>query len=255
MAKRNNKNKQLKNRTDTNNINEKIITKKNIHSKEHLEELSNNIDITTTTSNIKINESIQENNTHVKPSSSRDEVEVDKIFKLLQEAKDELKSKNTFKKDRQERIEQIISDIPKNGAEELSNIKELDNIEKSELTEEDFILTEEITETQAEQAQKPSLGKKAKKESHIINYLLLMIIFILVFLLYDNNKLIKLTSNKEDTKTKSLKFSDLPQNLRNEYIPKHVVVQAQEQTKDLIEKSQLLITQNKLLETKIKSIS
>ncbi len=255
MAKRNNKNKQLKNKTETNNSNEKSIQNKKINSKEHLEELSNNIDITTTTSNTKISESIQENNSHVKPSSSRDEVEVDKIFKLLQEAKDELKSKNTFKKDRQERIEQIISDIPKNNEDELKNIEKLEDIEKLKFTEEKSILSEEIIENKIEVPKKSSLIKNSKKESHIINYLLLVIIFILIFLLYDNNKLIKLTFNEEDSKKETLKFSELPQNLQNEYISKDVVVQAQEQTKDFIEKSKLLITQNKFLETKIKSIT
>jgi len=255
MAKRNNKNKQLKNRNETNNSNENSVQNKNINSKEHLEKLSNNIDITTTISNIETSESIQENNSHVKPSSSRDEVEVDKIFKLLQEAKDELKSKNTFKRDRQERIEQIISDIPNNDVEELKNIEDLEDIEKFELTEEKLILKDEINENKIEVPNISSSVKKTKKESHIINYLLLVIIFILVFLLYDNNQLIKLTSNKEDTKKETLKFSDLPQNLQNNYISKNIVVLAQEQTQDLIEKSKLLITQNKFLESKIKSIT
>ncbi|NQY94791.1 MAG: hypothetical protein HRT43_11535, partial [Campylobacteraceae bacterium] len=193
-------------------------------------------------------ESIQENNTHVKPSSSRDDVEVDKIFKLLQEAKEELKNKNTFNRDRKERIDQIISDIPRKDTEEnFEYVQKQDAVKVQEEKENDDNLSLEPSSIKQK--------KKSKKDSHLISYLLLSIVFILLFLLFDNNNIIKLASANEQIKKEELKFSDLAPNLQNEYIPKHAVIQTQEQTKDLIEKSKLLIEQNRFLEEKIKSIS
>jgi len=246
MAKKNNKNRQTKNRNETNKVHEETQKTPEVNPKEYLEELNNNIDITPVSAQKE--ETTQENNVDITPSSSREDVEVDKIFKLLQEAKDELKNKNNFKKDRNERISKIINDMPvtiiqdEETQSENSNPKKVEEIEII-----DASIIEKNSNTQK--------VLKSKKDSHIISYLLVLIIFILVFLLFDNNNIIKLNANTTHAvTTKDLQFIDLPTNIQNEFISKTTVMQAQVQTKDLLEKSKLLIDQNKLLEEQIESL-
>jgi len=248
MAKKNNRNKQVKNKTEVKKTLDTSLESQKTNPKEHLEDLSNNIDIKSVSIQESKNENIQENNENIIPSSSREEVEVDKIFKLLQEAKDELKNKNNFQKDRNERINKIIDDIPTQTMEEKESLS-VDSVQFEEDTREEEIKTDVDEESSEIKEELPP-----KKDSHIISYLLVLIIFILVYLLLDNNNTIKLNANTQTLK-QDLRFTDLTQELQNEYISRTAVNQSQEQTKELMEKSKLLIEQNKMLEDKIQSLN
>ena len=243
---------------------EEILTKhteelvNNIVIKTHTEEEAVEVEITSeiednndfeeqqdenNVTDIKDVEGTQENNDHVKPTSSRKDVEVDKIFKLLKDAKDELKNKNTYEKTRKERIDKILNDIPKSTIEKLEKevTETITENEKEVIPEikNDIRIPEEVIKNQAK--------LNSQKSSNVISYLLIVIVLILSYLLFDSTN-----NNAQHIQNKSmLTFDDLPQALQKEYISKKVVIKAQNQTKELIEKSTQLIDRNNQLQTQL----
>ena len=197
----------------------------------------------------------QENNEHIIPTSSRKDVEVDKIFQLLQDAKNELKNKNHFKKERQDRIEKIISDIPSESLSKLSQ-EPISDIAQ-EVIEEDEVPTPlhivEKNVSDIHDAPEPITQEKHKsnKSSHLISYLLSAIVLILVFLLFD------ITQNKQtNTQTQNnFTFENLAKNIQEQYVNKVQMLKIQTQTKELISKSKLLIEKNKLQSDEINQLT
>jgi hypothetical protein len=211
---------------------------------EHLEELSNGIDLNETIISENDEESdekepLQENNEYVKPTSSRQDVEVDKIFQLLQDAKKELKNKNTYEKSRKERIDKIINDIPQSTLEKLTSENTIENIDEENIPQDNKVKEEETT------IQIKPINKE-QKSSNIISYLLLIIVMILSFLLFDNTK-----NNNPKIDNIKLSFVDLPLDVQKGYILKEKMILIQNNTNSLVENAKLLVNKNKELEDKI----
>mgnify|MGYP000361914628 CR=1 FL=1 len=197
----------------------------------------------------------QENNEHIIPTSSRKDVEVDKIFQLLQDAKNELKNKNHFKKERQDRIEKIINDIPPESLSKLS--QEAIPDETHDVPEEDEVITPihtvEKNETEEKHTAETISHEKytSNKSSHLISYLLSAIVLILGFLLFD------ITQNKQsNTQTQNnFTFEDLEKNIQEQYVNREQMLKIQAQTKELMSKSKLLIEKNQLQNAEISRLT
>lgn len=192
---------------EPNNTNKEVIPEVNTND-ENIDKPADNIESNNETKTKELDKSAIETNTNIntnekekdkgkiKPTSSRQEVEVDKIFKLLQDAKKELKDKSTYEKDRKERIDKIINEIPQSSIAELKK----ENNSQKKVTVKEAI-------------------KKVKTKEHrfsFFNFTLIIIIFALCFLIYENSTI---SQNKVYDKL-LLTLSNYADNIQKEQLTK-----------------------------------
>ncbi len=233
MPNKTNSNENIKDEVLSNKQENEITPNQEKTSSEHFEELTNNID---------------NKSDHIEPTSSRKDVEVDKIFQLLKDAKDELKNKSNQKKERKERIDQIINDIPKSTIIKLAEEKKTREDEKNGIEEEEKKSDSSISFDENIDNIVEDNNKRCPKSLTII---LLLVIFALTFILYDNllnnNSILKLNKSL-------MSFNALPSNIQKRYVTKEEVEKTQNQLSELIHKSKLLIKENEKLENKIHTL-
>ncbi len=160
-------------------------------------------------------ETITNDNTteeNIQSNDGKQEVEVDKIFQLLQDAKRDIKNKSSYDKNRKDRLDKIINDIPTSS---LNQFKPEDKPE----TPNDKNLQHEKMRHQ-EHVNKP---EQKKGGSGFFTFILILIIAGLGYLQYETYLKEKNNTNKSLIHKTTPKFSDLLKSVQNQYVLKNSI--------------------------------
>ena len=228
--------------------NQRVYTKvtKNIKQKEEKIETNLNAQENSSTKNVdekKEVENAQENNKFVKPTSTRQSVEVDKITELLKSPSHVPTRETPINEERQDKINSIVEEKPKAKEQKVENSKVQEQKKQTPIT------PKKPTNTQEKQEDTPSLdikipSKEPKKntqkkntpkketpiikndeisnipiedkpKSNFLNYILILAVLIMGFFTYKNS-----SNNLSPT------FKDLSQAIQSQYVLKNTVPQA-----------------------------
>lgn len=274
--------------------NQRVYTKvtKNIKQKE--EKIETNLNVQNNSSAKNADEKIensQENNKFVKPTSTRQSVEVDKIAELLK-SPSHVPNKDTPKDEkRQIKINSIVENKPK---DEEIKVKKQENqtpitpkkpahtqVKQEDTTPIDIkIQTKEpkkdVPKKVEQQKEAPlnnndeitNIPINDKPKSNFLNYILILAVLIMGFFTYknsSNNPTFKdlsqaiqseyvLKSTLPQAINGTLKFNNLPNKIQEQYVLKNEIVKSQKHANMLIKKSRLLNDQNKLLKKQIEQL-